>query len=151
MANPVCEVLLTRERLEAPKAIVDLTVGAIVDFFGVVRELEEGRGIEGIDYEAHETMARHQLEKIAQRAASDFVMDLVVIHHRIGFVPAGECSLFVRAAGERRAAAFSASEWIVDELKLRVPIWKRARFKIDNQPEKKTGFAAETASIPSRA
>lgn len=151
MANPVYEVLLTKERLEAPKKIVDpsaalppsqaygaasrtsLGVGAVVDFWGVVRELEDGREIEGIEYEAHSIMAKHQLEKIVEQATADFALDAVVIHHRIGFVPASESSLFVRVAARHRAAAFAANKWIVDALKKTVPIWKRPKFKMDNQ------------------
>jgi molybdopterin synthase catalytic subunit len=117
--------------LEAPKESVDPGAGAIVDFWGVVRELEDGRVIEGIEYEAHATMAKHQLEKIAKRAASDFPLGSILIHHRIGFIATGESSLFLRATAPHRAEAFAASKWIVDELKKHVPIWKRPRFKID--------------------
>lgn len=148
MANPVCEILLTKERLEAPSAIVDLAAGAMVDFFGVVRELEDGREIEGIEYEAHTQMARHQLEKIARQAVCDFRLRCVVIHHRVGFVRAGEASLFVRVTGQHRPEAFSASQWVVDELKRKAPIWKHPRFKIDNRTAQKAGVAGEMVSIP---
>ena len=90
MANPVCQILLTEKCLEAPKKIVDLAAGAVLDFWGVVRELEDGREIEGIEYEAHGKMAEHQLEKIAQEAISKFAAKRVIVHHRIGFVRAGE-------------------------------------------------------------
>jgi len=133
MANPVYELLLTRDRLEGPREIVDLGVGAVVDFWGVVRELEDGREIEGIEYEANTIMAKHQLEKIAKHAASDFAVNLIVIHHRIGFVRTSESSLWVRVAARHRAEAFAASQWIVDELKKTVPIWKKPRFKVKTQ------------------
>jgi molybdopterin synthase catalytic subunit len=151
MANPVYKVLLTKERLEAPNEIVDLGAGAVVDFWGVVRELEDGREIEGIEYEAHASIAKHQLEKIAEQATADFALDFLVIYHRISFVPASESSLFVRVATRHRAEAFAANQWIVDELKKSVPIWKRPRFKNDNRPGEKSGVAAETASIPVQA
>lgn len=129
MANPVYQVLLTKERLAAPKQVIDLATGAVVDFWGVVRELEDGREIEGIEYEAHWTMAEHQLNKIAERAISDFALESVVLHHRVGFVGVGESSLFVRVAGQHRTEAFSAIQSMVEELKKRVPIWKHPRFK----------------------
>jgi molybdopterin synthase catalytic subunit len=151
MANPVCEVLLTRERLAAPNAAVDLAVGAIVDFSGVVRESEDGREIEGIEYEAHGSMAEHQLKKIAQQALGNFDLRGVVIHHRVGFVRAGESSLLVRVTAQHRGEAFSASRWIVDELKQKVPIWKHPQFKIDSGSGKKAGVAGKMASIPSRS
>ncbi|MEP7013912.1 MAG: molybdenum cofactor biosynthesis protein MoaE [Verrucomicrobiota bacterium] len=134
MANSVCEVLLTEGRLEAPGKDVDVNAGAIVEFWGVVRELEEGRKIEGIDYEAHIAMAEHQLRLVAAAAAAEFRLKKVIVHHRVGFVPAGEASLFLQTSAPHRAAAFDASEWIVDQLKQKVPIWKRLRFKIESQP-----------------
>jgi len=133
MANSVSEVLLTTARLDAPTDDVDLAAGAIVDFWGVVRKMEAGQEIEGIDYEAHEAMARHQLQLIADAAATKFELKGFVLQHRIGFVSAGEPSLFLRVSAQHRGAAFDASKWIVDELKKKVPIWKKLRFKIDNQ------------------
>jgi molybdopterin synthase catalytic subunit len=135
MANSVCEVLVTEARLESAAGTaattedVDLSAGAVVDFWGVVRKLEAGREIDGIDYEAHRAMAEHQLEQIAAAASEKFQLRKVVVHHRIGFVRAGETSLFVSVAAQRRSAAFEASEWIVDELKKKVPIWKRPRLR----------------------
>jgi len=135
MANSVSEVLLTKERLEAPKeGDVDPASGAIVDFWGVVRPSEGGRQIDGIDYEANEAMAEHQMKLIADAAIKKFQLQSVVLHHRIGFVRAGEASLFLRVASQHRAAAFDASKWIVDELKKKVPIWKKPRFKVDKEP-----------------
>jgi molybdopterin synthase catalytic subunit len=142
MANSVSQVLLTEARLNAPKEGVDpstslrtsLAAGAVVDFWGVVRELEDGRKIEGIDYEAHEAMAEHQMKRIADAAAETFRLNQVVLHHRVGFVRTGEASLFLRVSAQRRAAAFEASKWIVDELKKKVPIWKKPRFKADEVP-----------------
>jgi len=148
MANPLSQVLLTTERLKAPDEIVDPAVGAVVDFWGIVRARENDREIEGIEYEVHREMAEHQLQKIAQQAAADFPLNLVVIHHRIGFILAGESSLFVRVASQHRAEAFRASQWIVDELKRKAPIWKKARDKIDNRSVKKSGVTSKTASIP---
>jgi len=134
MANSLCEVLLTEACLKAPARDVDLTAGAVVDFWGAVRGLEDGRQIEGIEYEAHRAMAEHQLGLVAVAAVKKFRLEQVIAHHRIGFVGTGEASLFLRVGAEHRAAGFEASQWIVDELKRRVPIWKRPKFKIDNRP-----------------
>ncbi|HEY2045994.1 MAG TPA: molybdenum cofactor biosynthesis protein MoaE [Candidatus Udaeobacter sp.] len=103
--------------------------GAVVDFWGVVRLLEDSREIDGIDYDAHREMAEHQLKRIAELAAERFRLKLVIIHHRIGFIAVGEPSLFLRVASSHRSEGFRASQWIVDELKKKVPIWKRPRFK----------------------
>jgi molybdopterin synthase catalytic subunit len=135
MANFVCEVLVTEAPLDAPAQNQDADAGAIVDFAGVVRRLENGCEIEGIEYEAHREMAEHQLRQIAEQAVEKFRVQLVIIHHRIGFIAVGKPSLFMRVAGLHRNESFRASRWIVNELKKKVPIWKKPRFKTDKQPD----------------
>ncbi|HEY0791654.1 MAG TPA: molybdenum cofactor biosynthesis protein MoaE [Chthoniobacterales bacterium] len=115
---------LTRQPLLVPAPDFTRTDGAVVDFFGVVRDVEDGRRIEGIEYEAFAPMAERLLAEIAQEAVELHRVGHVVLHHRIGFVPAGEASLFLRVFSERRKAAFRASESLVERLKELVPIWK---------------------------
>ena len=103
-------------------------MGASLDFWGVVRALEDDREISGIEYDAHETMAQHQMEMIAQAARAEFDLAGLILQHRIGLVAAGEASLFLRVASAHRGAAYAASAWIVAELKQKVPIWKRPLF-----------------------
>jgi molybdopterin synthase catalytic subunit len=130
MANVVCEISVTPAPLAARASDIDVVgAGAIVDFWGLVRLIEDDREIEGIDYEAHREMAEHQLKRIAEQAAERFRLNLVIIHHRIGFIAVGETSLFLRVASPHRSEGFRASQWIVDELKKKVPIWKRPRFR----------------------
>ena len=134
MANFVCEVLLTEGPLQAPPQNHHGDAGATLDFWGTVRRLEDGREIEGIEYEAHREMAENQLRQIAEQAVEKFRLQLVIIHHRIGFIAVGEPSLFVRATSLHRQEAFRASQWIVNELKRKVPIWKKPRFTTEKQP-----------------
>jgi molybdopterin synthase catalytic subunit len=129
MANLVCEVLVTEAPLETPLQRQSPDAGAIVDFWGVVRRFEAGREIEGIEYEAHREMAEHQLKRIAEQAAGEFGLELVLVYHRIGFIAVGEPSLFLRVCSPHRQEGFLASQWIVNELKKKVPIWKRPRLK----------------------
>ena len=131
MANVVCEISVTQAPLAAQATDIG-GAGAVIDFCGVVRPIEDGREIEGIDYEAHREMAEHQLKRIADQAAERFGLRLVIVHHRIGFISVGEASLFLRVASPHRSEAFQASKWIVDELKKKVPIWKRPRFKLES-------------------
>lgn len=131
MANVVCEISVAPVPLATPASDVP-SAGAVVDFWGVVRLIEGSREIEGIDYEAHREMAEHQLERIAAQAAKQFGLGHVIIHHRIGFIRVGEASLFLRVASPHRSEGFRASQWIVDELKKKVPIWKRPRFKTES-------------------
>jgi molybdopterin synthase catalytic subunit len=135
MANPVCELLLTKAELERTVDWPESCAGALVDFRGIVREKEEERTIRGIQYEAHETMAKHQLEVIAREAMARFGLQMTLIRHRVGFVPVGEASLFARVAAPHRREAIEAMEWIVDELKKKVPIWKHPEFESDSPPE----------------
>ena len=129
MANVVCEISVTQAPLVEPGPGV-AGAGAFIDFWGVVRQIEDGREIEGIDYDAHHEMAEHQLKRIAEQAAERFELKRVIVHHRTGFIAVGEASLFLRVTSAHRREGFQASQWIVDELKKKVPIWKRPRFRI---------------------
>jgi len=133
MATWHSEILITTSPLQSRPNRWNGAAGASVDFWGVVRTLEDGREISGIEYEAHQTMAQRQMELIAETARTDFGLDEVTLLHRIGFVAAGEPSLFLRVASAHRDAAFRASSWIVTELKKRVPIWKRPLFVRQNR------------------
>ena len=101
MANVDCEISVTPAPLGAGANDI-AGAGAVVDSWGVVRPNENGRDIEGIDYEAHREMAEHQLKRIADQAADRFGLNLVIIHHRIGFIAVGEASLFLRVASPHR-------------------------------------------------
>ena len=128
MATWHSEILITTSQLQSRPNRWSGAAGASVDFWGVVRTLEDGREIFGIEYEAHQTMAQCQMEMIAEAARTDFGLEEVILQHRIGFVAAGEASLFLRVASAHREATFRASSWIVTELKKKVPIWKRPLF-----------------------
>jgi molybdopterin synthase catalytic subunit len=131
MANPVCEVLVTEAELHSVAEQPNPAAGAVIDFWGLVRLQEGEQEIDGLDYEAHGSMAEHQLGAIGREAIEQFGLKVVIIHHRVGFVPVGKASLFARVAAPHRAEAIRGVEWLVDELKKRVPIWKKPRFKVD--------------------
>lgn len=101
----------------------------MVVFWGAVRESEDGREIAGIEYEAHRDMAEHQMRLVAEGASKKFDVREIFLRHRIGFVPVSQPSVVVRVTSAHRAAAFAASQWIMDELKRVVPIWKHPVFK----------------------
>ena len=129
MAISIWEVSIIDGSLEFPGELSDPGSGAVVDFWGRVRGIEGERELEGITYEVHRAMAEHQMNLLAEKATVDFHLTGLVLRHRVGFVPVGEASLFLRVASRHRAAAFAASEWLIEELKQRVPIWKRPVFK----------------------
>lgn len=146
MAISVCEVSLTESALVLPEPDNDPQAGAAVVFWGAVRSTEAGREISGIEYEAHRAMAEHQMRLVAQRAGEKFEVREVIVRHRIGFVPAAQPSVVVRVTSGHRGAAFSASQWIMDELKRMVPIWKHPVFKeadaVAPQPTAQTSAAS---------
>ena len=129
MAISVCEVSLTESPLDLPEARNDPGAGAIVVFWGAVRASEDGREITGIEYEAHRAMAEHQMRIVVESASEKFQVREIFLRHRIGFVPVAQPSVVVRVASAHRGAAFAASQWIMDELKRVVPIWKHPVFK----------------------
>jgi molybdopterin synthase catalytic subunit len=127
MAKVVCELLSTQGEMD-PDMPGGAEAGAILDFRGVVRGLEDGRAIQGIRYEVHEIMAQSQLERLGREAAARFALLDVFIRHRVGFVAAGEASLFIRLTARHRGESLKAMVWLIDELKQKVPIWKHPEF-----------------------
>ncbi len=99
--------------------------GGISFFAGVVRDEEEGRPILSITYEAYESMAQKEIEKILRQAQKRWPVRAAA-HHRIGVVPVNESSLLVACAGVHRPEAFAACQWIVDAVKNEAPVWKVA-------------------------
>jgi molybdopterin synthase catalytic subunit len=119
-----CEIRITKQPLDPRVLHFSRTEGAVVDFFGVVRSIENELMIEAIEYEAFEAMAERQLALIADEAKDRYGLVSVIIHHRIGLIPVGEASLFVRVTARHRRAAFEGSSQIIERLKQAVPIWK---------------------------
>ena len=99
-------------------------IGACVEFQGIVRESENGRLLAGLEYEAYEPMARHQLARIFTELNRDHPCAAVVLIHRLGWVPVGEASLFVRVLAAHRGEALRFCANAIDRMKGDVPIWK---------------------------
>ena len=120
-----CEIIFTHEAIIVPAPMLDSReVGACVEFQGIVRETERGRALAGLGYEAHESMARRQLEKIFRELAAAHPVESVLFIHRLGWVPVGEASLFVRVLSAHRGAALAFCGEAIDRMKLDAPIWK---------------------------
>lgn len=100
-------------------------MGAVVYFAGVVRGSEEGAAIAAIDYEAFEVMARHQFERIFQEVERRWPIESIRLVHRIGRVAVNEPSLWLEVVAPHRGEAFAAGQYLIDEMKRVVPIWKR--------------------------
>jgi molybdopterin synthase catalytic subunit len=99
--------------------------GGVVTFTGAVRSSSRGRAIHHLEYEAYAGMAEAELEKIADEAGARWPGVRVAIAHRTGRLEIGEVAVVVAAAAPHRAEAFEAARFAIDELKQRVPIWKK--------------------------
>ena len=107
------------------KRAISAGMGAAVYFAGVVRGSEEGAAIQAIDYEAFEKMARHQFELIFQEMERRWPIESMRLVHRLGVVKVGEPSLWVEVVAPHRGEAFAACQFLIDEMKRTVPIWKK--------------------------
>jgi len=100
-------------------------MGGIATFIGCARDFSEGRAVMKIGFEAYGSMALAEMRKLRSEAIEKFGLLDARIVHRVGMVGAGEQIVFIAAGAEHRAAAFDACRWMIDELKQRVPIWKK--------------------------
>ena len=117
--EPIDEAALAAARVMSPG------MGAAVYFAGVVRSSEEGQTISAIEYEAFEKMARRQFEIIFSEMERKWPIESVRLVHRVGVVRVNEPSLWVQVIAPHRGEAFAACQYVIDEMKRLVPIWKR--------------------------
>jgi molybdopterin synthase catalytic subunit len=125
------QLTITTERIDEAallsKRRMSDGMGAVVCFLGVVRGTEEDRAISAIEYEAFLRMAEHQFNRLFDQMEKRWPIESVRLVHRIGVVQVNEPSLWVEVVGPHRREAFAASQWLIDEMKRVVPIWKRPR------------------------
>jgi molybdopterin synthase catalytic subunit len=102
--------------------------GAIVSFFGMVREVNDGRPVTGIEYSAYRSMAERELAAIVEETASRIGSSDIAVEHRLGDLRVGECSVAIAVAHPHRDRAFEGARFVIEELKRRVPIWKQEHY-----------------------
>ncbi|HMJ90078.1 MAG TPA: molybdenum cofactor biosynthesis protein MoaE [Candidatus Acidoferrum sp.] len=100
-------------------------MGAVICFSGIVRSSEDGTAISAINYEAFQKMVEHQFTLLFDEMERRWPIESVRLIHRIGVVKANEASLWVEIVAPHRGEAFAACQWLIDEMKRVVPIWKR--------------------------
>jgi molybdopterin synthase catalytic subunit len=123
--------MITREPIRLEKGIDgDLApaCGAVVTFAGVVRSPHDGREVTGVFYECYDEMAERELAGLVEELKADHPVTDVSIVHRVGELAVGEVSLRVVVTAPHRKDAFVAAAKAVDEIKRRVPIWKKERY-----------------------
>jgi molybdopterin synthase catalytic subunit len=118
-SEPIDEAALISQRQ------ISAGMGAVVNFLGVVRGSEEGKAISAIQYEAFEKMVTHQFNLLFDEMAKRWPIESVRLVHRLGVVQVNEPSLWVEIVAPHRGEAFAACQWLIDEMKRVVPIWKK--------------------------
>jgi molybdopterin synthase catalytic subunit len=123
------ELTLTTEAIDEAELLrrrsLASGMGAVVYFLGVVRGLEEGRPIHALEYEAFQRMVEHQFNLLFDQIQERWPVDSIRLIHRVGVVKAGEPSLWVEVVAPHRGEAFAACQFLIDEMKRTVPIWKK--------------------------
>ncbi len=102
--------------------------GAISIFLGTVRDSNDGRPVNGIDYSAYDAMALAEMSRIIDEASGRFPGVAVSVEHRLGTLRVGDISVAIACAHAHRAPALDANRYVIEELKRRVPIWKREHY-----------------------
>ncbi len=111
------------------RAVRSDAMGGLVTFVGYVRERsDDDRPVSGLSYEAHRELALAELRVVGVEASKKFGAARVAIVHRIGTLRLGEAAVAIAVASAHRATAFDACEYAIDELKLRVPIFKKEHY-----------------------
>lgn len=124
-------VWITPDRIEAAavlEAVGSEADGAAVLFLGTVRNHNGGRPVGGLRYEAYLEMAEQVLVQIAAEAESRWSTDRIAAVHRVGELSIGDVSVAVAVSTPHRAEAFEAARYIIEQLKVRLPIWKHEQY-----------------------
>lgn len=119
ITKSVIQTNLLTEFVQTPQA------GAVVLFLGTVRELTQGRRTVALDYDAYPEMALKVMREITDEAFARWPILRIAVQHRLGHLGLGETSIALAVSTPHRKDAFSAGQYLIDELKSRVPIWKK--------------------------
>lgn len=117
--DPIDEAALMKERRASEG------MGAVIYFLGIVRGREGEKAISAIEYEAFQKMVEHQFHLLFDQMEKRWPIESVRLVHRIGLVKVNEPSLWVEIVAPHRGEAFAACQWLIDQMKLVVPIWKK--------------------------
>jgi molybdopterin synthase catalytic subunit len=118
--EPIDEAALTAARK------MSAGMGAVVTFLGVVRDREGQASITALEYETFQRMAEHQFNLLFDEMEKRWPLESIRVVHRVGRIQANQPSLWVEVVAPHRGEAFAACQWLIDEMKRVVPIWKKA-------------------------
>ena len=103
--------------------------GAIVTFLGLVRNHNQGRRVQYLEYEAYEPLALKAFARISDEAHETWQGVRLALHHRVGRLEIGEASVAIVAASPHRGHAYAACRYVIERVKQIAPIWKREFFE----------------------
>lgn len=112
----------------ARKAVADMHCGALVSFEGWIRDHNEGQAVDRLEYEVYRPLARKEGERIIGEALARFDISHALCIHREGLLELGEIAVIVCVSAAHRGPAFDACRYIIDEVKTRLPIWKKEHY-----------------------
>ncbi len=113
------------EELNLKADLQDTAAGALVTFEGWVRDHNEGRLIRQLEYQAYEALASKEGTRVLEEVETRFEIIAARCVHRVGRLNIGDMAIWIGVIAVHRAEAFRACEYIIDQIKLRVPIWKK--------------------------
>ncbi len=125
-------IKITENPIDTNKVIEtasSLGAGAVNVFIGNVRSTAHGKNVRWLEYEAYESMAVAEIRKIIEVAAQRWHLLGWAVSHRIGTLKPGETAVAVAVSAPHRKESFEACEFIIDEIKAKVPIWKKEVFE----------------------
>ncbi len=120
------EILNTQKLIEM---VEDNGAGAIDIFLGVVRNNANGKKVVSLDYHCYEQMSQKKLEEIVNEAYKKFDVKNIAVEHRIGHLQIREASVVIVVSSAHRGASFEACRFVIEEIKKKVPIWKKEYFE----------------------
>ena len=138
---------VTDQPLDAARLLADCVSpddGAALLFWGVVRNENDGRAVDQLEYHAYGAMAEKEMLRIAEEAVARFGTGDIRVVHRVGTLAVGEASVAIVVASPHRGQAYEASRYVIEELKRRVPVWKREGY-VDGDREWVPGFVPAAA------
>ncbi|MDF9798240.1 molybdopterin synthase catalytic subunit [Catalinimonas alkaloidigena] len=132
MSNKKIDIALSDQPLDIKavmEAVNDGSAGAVDVFIGTVRNKTQERSVVRLEYEAYDSMAIKEMEKLAAETANKWPVAKIAIHHRKGTLYIGDIAVIIAVSTPHRQEAFEACKFTIDTLKQRVPIWKKEVFE----------------------
>ncbi|ANO50780.1 molybdenum cofactor biosynthesis protein MoaE [Woeseia oceani] len=109
-------------------ALLDQAAGAYAGFEGWIRNHNDGQSVLRLEYEAYAPLAVKEGERVIQEAMAKFDVLHARCVHRSGLLEIGDCAVWVGVSAAHRDAAFDACRYIIDQVKVRLPIWKKEHY-----------------------